>query len=116
MSGDRSNATSSPPKLSSSSSRSRRDDEGVGEAVGFVLGGWVVPKGGEAYREAHAVATASHHGRGNSEEFEMGVVEPVQRGGKATENRMCVCVCMCVSDEYFFGRMRVQRERVGYEF
>lgn len=76
----------------------------------------MVPKGGEAYREAHAVATASHHGRGNSEEFEMGVVESVQRGGKATENRMCVCVCMCVSDEYFFGRMRVQRERVGYEF
>lgn len=62
--------------------------------VGFVLGGWVVPKGGEAYREAHAVATASHHGRGNSEEFEMGVVEPVQRGGKATENGMCVCVCV----------------------
>lgn len=54
-----------------------------------MLGGWVAPKGGEAYREAHAVATASHHGRGNSEEFEM--VEPVQRGGKATE---CVCVCV----------------------
>lgn len=49
----------------------------------------MVPKGGEAYREAHAVATASHHGRGNSEEFEM--VEPLQRGGKATE---CVCVCV----------------------
>lgn len=110
MSGDRSNATSSPPKLSSSSSRSRRDDEGVGEAVGFVLGGWVVPKGGEAYREAHAVATASHHGRGNSEEFEMGVVESVQRGGKATENRMCVCVYVCIGWIFLWKDEGAERE------
>lgn len=75
----------------------------------------MVPKGGEAYREAHAVATASHHGRGNSEEFEMGVVEPVQRGGKATENGICVCVCVCrpSADEYFFGGMGMEGERKG---
>lgn len=79
--------------------------------VGFVLGGWVVPKGGEAYREAHAVATASHHGRGNSEEFEMGVVEPVQRGGKATENGICVCVCVCV----VVRRMNISLEGWGWK-
>lgn len=69
----------------------------------------MVPKGGEAYREAHAVATASHHGRGNSEEFEMGVVEPVQRGGKATENGMCVCVCVVVR------RMNISLEGWGWK-
>lgn len=69
----------------------------------------MVPKGGEAYREAHAVATASHHGRGNSEEFEMGVVEPVQRGGKATENGICVCVCVVVR------RMNISLEGWGWK-
>lgn len=62
--GDRSTPVvrAAPPKLSP------LQDDGLTPAM--VLGscslrrGGLVPVGGEAYREAHAVATASHHSRG----------------------------------------------------
>lgn len=61
----------------------------------------MVPKGGEAYREAHAVATASHHGREIPRNSKWGWWNPGR--GKATEICVCVCVYRRSTDEYFFG-------------